>query len=179
MRYVTLCLHIFLLHPCVFGNILDRFSLKINTALSVSFESQVDFPIGNQLLFEYGGILGYHFPQYFLHIFVNQNTSILNPRNIVFNYRKFSGIEAGVGVDRKIEINSRNYVGVGLKLSGEFDKFFYTQQYLFYPLIGIEGKIVSLVYKNMSIETAIPIVYAFRENANYFKLGLSFRIGWL
>lgn len=128
------------------------------------------FPDGKQYMRLIGIKAGYQFN----HIEIKINFSL---KNIIGRetsnstlYRKFSGIEGGIGGNYSFIFENFN-LGSGLYLNGCFDQYDYTQQHLFY--IGLRS-IFFLQYPllpNLSIKNNISFSWNLRTPSQYYSLG--------
>jgi hypothetical protein len=162
-------------------NLSRGFAVKGQAGIFSSLVKSKDFPVGRQYVATYGGSAGYYAQRMSYFAFINRHQAIHSVPHGLLLYRRYEGYECGASVRRmlgKVKHPDAPF-GVGVALSGSYDRYAAVKQYMVYPSVGAEAFLsLNLCRKNIfPVEVGIPFIYAFRQSGHYFNVGISLQVG--
>jgi hypothetical protein len=175
-----LCIVVFCSTAQASDNLFRGFSLKGQGGIFSSTVKSKDFPVGRQYVATYGGSIGYYAQRMSYFAFINRHQAIHSvPRGLLL-YRSYEGYECGANVRRTLSEVKYLCVpfGVGILLSGSYDRYAVVKQQMVYPSVGAEAFFSFKLRRNVfPFEVNIPLIYAFRQSGHYFNVGISLQVG--
>lgn len=137
--------------------------------------------MGRQHVAAYGASVGYYAARTSYFAFFNRHQAIYSaPRGLLL-YRRYEGYECGASARRTLGEVAYLCVpfGVGVLLSGSYDRYAVVKQYMAYPSVGAEAFLAfGLCRKNIfPVEVSLPLIYAFRQSGHFVSLGISLHAG--
>ena len=156
-------------------------ALKGQVGAFGSWVKSKGFPVGRQHVAAYGAGVGYYAARMSYFAFFNRHQAIHSvPRGLLL-YRRYEGYAFGASV--RCALGEVKYLGapfgVGVMLSGSYDRYTVVRQYMAYPSVGAEAFLAFGLFRNniFPVEVSLPLIYAFRRSGHFVNLGISLHVG--